>query len=121
MKIHDTYRIAKNETSGEYYEQPAFFGDTQYNEDIYTESIKSYVDCLDGSEPYFIYYSLWTPHSSIVQPPFIRPDGSAANFSACYQAFPDRTNATCDLYNDTRCVFCKQGINIYISCMPHYI
>ena len=86
LKIHDTYRIVQNLTSGEYLEQPVFFGDESYNEDLYTQAIKSYVDSLDGI--HFLFIIRYGPHSSIVQPPSVRPDGTTANFSACYEYFP---------------------------------
>ena len=108
VQIHDTYEIEG------YAETPAYIGDPSYGEDLYTEHIKSYIAARDGNKPFFIYYSQWTPHSNIVQPPVYRPDGSKMNYTVCYDAFPNRTNETCSLLNDTRCVFCKQGI-LFIS------
>ena len=82
----------------------------EYNEDLYTEAIKDFISGLDGLKPFFVYYSQWTPHSNLVDPPEYRPDGSESNYSVCYDAFPNRVQANCSLANDTRCVFCKQGM-----------
>ena len=89
-----------------------------YSEDLYTEAVKDFIAEQNGSNPFFVYYSQWTPHSSLVQPPNVRPDGSDMNYSVCYDAFPDRVQANCSLNNDTRCVFCKQGRLNYI-CIPY--
>ena len=115
IKIHDTYSIGKNDND-ERVEIPAFVWGNHvdsYSEDLYTEGVKSHIAKQNGNKPFFIYYSQWTPHASIVQPPNIRPDGTSMNYSVCYDAFPDRVEANCSLYNDTRCVFCKQGISIF--------
>ena len=108
VKIHDTWRINKEQD-----EEPAFVEDglldnPSYSEDIYTSDIKDYIGQRTGNKPFFIYYSQWTPHANLVQPPNIRPDGSEMDFSPCYDAFPNRTQDNCSLVNDTRCVFCKQ-------------
>ena len=112
IKIHDTYEITN------YNEQPVLMGNEEYNEDLYTEAIKSFIQSLPGNNPFFIYYSQWTPHSSLVQPPDIRPDLSPMNYSVCYDAFPNRTQENCSLSEDTRCVFCKQGMyDVSVYCM----
>ena len=54
IPIHDTYEITN------YNEQPTLEGDIQYNEDLYTEAIKSYITSLNGNNPFFVYYSQWT-------------------------------------------------------------
>ena len=115
IKVHDTYSIGKNKDNGEKVEIPEFtYGKhtESYSEDLYTEAVKNFIGEQNGTNPFFIYYSQWTPHSSIVQPPNIRPDGSEMNYSVCYNAFPDRIEETCSLENDTRCVFCKQGTSV---------
>ena len=111
IKVHDTYSIGKNE-DGNRVEIPEFvWGEhvNSYSEDLYTEAVKDHISKQNGKNPFFIYYSQWTPHASIVQPPNIRPDGTEMDYSVCYDAFPNRTQANCSLLNDTRCVFCKQG------------
>ena len=108
INMQDTYRIAMNETTNELYEQPVLVGDTSYNEDLFAQDIAEFINEQNRDQPFFIYYSMWTPHSSIVQPPHVRPDGTDMDFSPCYDAFPDRTQPNCSLVNDTRCVFCKQ-------------
>ena len=116
LKIHDTYSIGQNE-SGHKVEVPeCVWGEhvDSYSEDLYTEAVKEHIDEQDGDNPFFVYYSQWTPHANLVQPPNIRPDGSTMNYSVCYDAFPDRVEENCSLANDTRCVFCKQGRLKYI-------
>ena len=56
--LHDTYRI------DHYQEEPAFVEDglsdnPAYNEDLYTEDIKSYIAEQNGNKPFFVYYSQW--------------------------------------------------------------
>ena len=116
LKIHDTFRIANNGTHRE--EVPEYvYGDetNSYGEDLYTEAIKDYIAGQRGRNPFFVYYSQWTPHANLVQPPSERRDGSIVDYSACYDAFPDRSEPECSLANDTRCIFCKQGI-LYDIC-----
>ena len=108
IQIHDTYEI------NGYNENPTLVGDESYNEDLYTEDIKSFIAGQGGSKPIFIYYSQWTPHANLVQPPIYRPDGSRMNYTACFDAFPDRKDRLCSLDNDTRCVFCKQGMFVQV-------
>ena len=61
----------------------------------------------------YLYHKIFqTPHSLLTQPPHTRPDGTEVDYSACYDAFPDRNVTECDLDDDTRCVFCKQGTDI---------
>ena len=58
IRSHDTYRIDN------YIETPAFIEDglsssPSYNEDLYTQNIKSYIASQNGSNPFFVYYSQW--------------------------------------------------------------
>ena len=104
--IHDTYEI------NNYAETATLQLDTSYNEDLYTEAVKSFIAGQDGKDPFFLYYSLWTPHSFITQPPDIRPDGSVMDYNVCYESF-NMTNDTCIVEGAaTRCVFCKQSMSM---------
>ena len=107
INIHDTYSITN------YVETATLENDVRYSEDLYTEGIKNFISGLNGNKPFFVYYSQWTPHSNLVDPPNNRPDGSESNYTVCYQAFPNRVQPNCSLVNDTRCVFCKQGMICY--------
>jgi len=105
--LHDTWEIDHYQESAAFIED-GLSEEPAYNEDIYTEGIKSYIAGQMGVDPFFVYYSQWTPHDTLAIPPDVRPDGSIVDYSACYDAFPDRSIPTCDLDDDTRCVFCKQ-------------
>ena len=101
IPIHDTYEITN------YIETPTLKLNTDYNEDLYTESVKSFIAEQDGENPFFVYYSLWTPHGTIIDAPNNGPDGSTMDYAPCINAFP---NITCEVGPNTRCVFCKQSM-----------
>ena len=102
IPIHDTYSIDN------YIETPTFIGNNEYSEDLYTQSVKSFISSQNGINPFFIYYSLQTSHGDRIHPPDIRPDGSTMDYTPCYNAYSNGSVLNCDLNNDALCVFCKQ-------------
>eukprot|EP01084_Bolivina_argentea_P301743 520640_1 len=102
VPIHDTYTI-EIDSEGIPKEIPIYVGDESYNEDLYTEGIKKFIQTQTADNPFFIYYSQWTPHSSVVIPPRRRPNNDIMDQSDCNHYFDD-----CTLENGTRCIFCRQ-------------
>jgi len=76
-----------------------------YSEDLYVDEVKSFIAAQDDSQnPFFVYYSLYTPHEPLQQPPLER-DGAAVDYSMCTDAFPSETGNCGD---DLRCLYCSQ-------------
>ena len=103
MQIHDTYTIGTDD-DGLPIEVPVYFGNTSYNEDLYTEGVKSFISNQTADNPFFIYYSQWTPHSTTIEPPTFRPDGTEMDYSDCINNY----DGPCKVQNETRCIFCQQ-------------
>jgi len=105
IEQHDTYEIYMDGSSAA--DRAIYIGDASYNEDLYTQGILQFIADQDGTEPFYIQYNMFTPHSVLVEPPTARPNGSAVNYSVCSDDAVF-SGAECTLEANPRCVFCKQ-------------
>ena len=113
LTTHDTYRIENTGTN--YYATPAYIGDNGYNDDIYTNEIKQFIGLQNGNNPFFIYYSMFTPHRPVTEPPLTRYDQDGfqvtIDYSLCHDKFPGGASS-CTVDIEPRCVLCKQGLTL---------
>ena len=78
MPTHDTWTIINGE------EVAIHIGDPRYSEEIFTQGIIDFINIQDNDiAPFYIQYNLFTPHSSLVEPPIINTDGTIINYSIC--------------------------------------
>eukprot|EP00485_Elphidium_margaritaceum_P024716 CAMPEP_0202713008 /NCGR_PEP_ID=MMETSP1385-20130828/48373_1 /ASSEMBLY_ACC=CAM_ASM_000861 /TAXON_ID=933848 /ORGANISM="Elphidium margaritaceum" /LENGTH=677 /DNA_ID=CAMNT_0049373225 /DNA_START=61 /DNA_END=2094 /DNA_ORIENTATION=+ len=104
LKIRDTYAISS--VNGNVYQSPEQLDATEYLEDALVDEAKAFIAEQDDSQnPFFVYYSLWTPHAPLAAPPLVR--GTApVSYSACQEAYDLQTAESC--FDDVRCLFCAQ-------------
>ena len=76
LSIHDSFKI--NGTD----QIPVLIGDKTYNEKLYAEAIIDFIDNQTMDNPFYIHYSLFTPHSSIENPPNLT-DSWRYDYSIC--------------------------------------
>jgi len=104
LHIHDTFKI--HTFRGVREESAVYVNDREsYCEDLFTDAVLEFIGEQDNEEhPFHIYYSLYTPHRTNVDPPSVKPDGTAVAYGACEKVFGGADSCAAS----DRCLYCKQ-------------
>lgn len=77
LPTHDTWTIINGS------EVPIHIGDPSYSEFLFSRGISDFIKVQDGASPFYIQYNLFTPHSSLVEPPNSTNDSYIIDYSLC--------------------------------------
>jgi len=88
LPTHDTWTIANGtKPKAQRVEVPIHIGDPSYSEFLFSRGIMDFIKVQDGSAPFYIQYNLFTPHSSLVEPPNTTNDSYVIDYSLCNETY----------------------------------